>query len=176
MTFNIHLHDKTQQRLGRILLSDRRTKTTVVTTERTYCDVKVENGGFRAPGFSKQALIVVMIEKSKLREHEELHRTIRELTPYLSSTNRIFVVEHLDDGGSPNMVLAKQDKMWHREAYRLWHISRMEYNLRHYDADQLMSIVMDVMMSSWPLGGDDSVLGRRLQLDNSGRQGRPMNG
>ena len=176
MTFNISIQDLTQRNLGRILLAKQRlNNNTVATPDRTYNNVKVEKGGFRVPGFSRQATVVILIDKSKLLDHEGLHKTIRDLTPFLSASNKIFIIEHLDDGSSPNMMLAKEGKLWHKEVYRHWHLARMEYNCRFYDVNQLMSIIMDVMVTSWPLGGDASMLGRNLQLDYNGRHGRPMN-
>ena len=160
----IAIHDLTQMNLGRVLIGtlQRQRITGLETTMGKFPNVVISSGGWRSPGFSRTAMICVLVDPGELRDNERKLTILQYLTPHIHPSNKVMFIEHQLSDNLPKLPDVGGERLWRKEAWLLNHYSTARFNLRFFKLKMLSSLLMEVYLHSWPLGGDGSYLGRDL--------------
>ena len=168
----IAIHDLTVRRLGRVYINSvqRQRIVGLDTYFGEYPNTTISSGGWRSPGFSRTAMIVVLVDPGELRDHENMLGILNSLLPFMYPTQKLLFIEHTGDVPNippPNLQLARGgERLWRRESWILNHYTRMQFNLCDLGEPPNLKLfsshIMDIYLNSWPLSGDGSWLGRNL--------------
>ena len=110
----------------------------------------VSEGGWRLPGFSPDAMVVVMVDR--LADVGELLSKLDRITPHLKQDHKILVVQN-----------GEAFEPWQRRAWVGLHYAFMQINLREMDLNGLKLFSTELLgchKCCWPHVGDKTYLGR----------------